>query len=84
MRWPERGPVTPARSPVARHFAVECPLATFFYEDVLGRLRDGDVRFVLVGGTAVILHGVPRTTADRRHAGRSARSACQGAAPRKS
>lgn len=39
-------------------------MATFFYEDVLGGLRDGDVRFVLVGGTAVILHGVPRTTAD--------------------
>jgi hypothetical protein len=37
---------------------------TFFYEDVLGALQDGDVRFVVVGGTAVILHGVPRTTAD--------------------
>ncbi|MGH7322892.1 MAG: nucleotidyl transferase AbiEii/AbiGii toxin family protein, partial [Candidatus Rokuibacteriota bacterium] len=37
---------------------------TFFYEDVLLALQDGGVRFVLVGGTAVILHGVPRTTAD--------------------
>lgn len=37
---------------------------TFFYEDVLVALQDAEVRFVLVGGTAVILHGVPRTTAD--------------------
>ena len=36
----------------------------FFYEDVLTALQDASVRFVLVGGTAVILHGVPRTTAD--------------------
>lgn len=27
-------------------------------------MRDAGVRFVVVGGTAVILHGVPRTTAD--------------------
>jgi hypothetical protein len=40
------------------------PPVTFFYEDVLRALQDGEVRFVLVGGTAVILHGVPRTTAD--------------------
>jgi len=37
---------------------------TFFYEDVLVALQEGGVRYVLVGGTAVILHGVPRTTAD--------------------
>lgn len=35
-----------------------------FFEEALGLLRDGGVRFVVVGGTAVILHGVPRTTAD--------------------
>jgi hypothetical protein len=35
-----------------------------FYEDVLRALQDGGVRYVLVGGTAVVLHGVPRTTAD--------------------
>ncbi len=35
-----------------------------FFEEVLVLLRDGGVRFVIVGGTAVILHGVPRTTAD--------------------
>ena len=35
-----------------------------FFEDVLVLLRDGGVRHVIVGGTAVILHGVPRTTAD--------------------
>jgi hypothetical protein len=35
-----------------------------FFEDVLVLLRDGGVHFVVVGGTAVILHGVPRTTAD--------------------
>lgn len=37
---------------------------TLFYEDVLAGLQEAGVRFVLVGGTAVILHGVPRTTAD--------------------
>jgi hypothetical protein len=35
-----------------------------FFEEVLVLLRDGGVRFIVVGGTAVILHGVPRTTAD--------------------
>ena len=37
---------------------------TVFFEDVLVLMRDAGVRFVVVGGTAVILHGVPRTTAD--------------------
>lgn len=36
----------------------------FFYEEVLRGLADARVDFVLAGGTAVILHGVPRTTAD--------------------
>jgi hypothetical protein len=35
-----------------------------FFEDALVLLRDAGVHFVVVGGTAVILHGVPRTTAD--------------------
>ena len=35
-----------------------------FYEDVLATLQAADVRFVVVGGIAVILHGVPRTTSD--------------------
>ncbi|HUG38726.1 MAG TPA: hypothetical protein VML54_17340 [Candidatus Limnocylindrales bacterium] len=35
-----------------------------FYEDVLRALDVAAIRFVLVGGVAVILHGVPRTTAD--------------------
>jgi hypothetical protein len=35
-----------------------------FYEDVIAALTDEGVRFVVVGGLAVILHGVPRTTAD--------------------
>lgn len=37
---------------------------SLFFEDALTLLRDGGVRFVIVGGTAVILDGVPRTTAD--------------------
>ncbi|MEJ7599858.1 MAG: hypothetical protein WKG01_18275 [Kofleriaceae bacterium] len=37
---------------------------SLFFEDALVLLRDGGVRFVVVGGVAVILHGVPRTTAD--------------------
>jgi len=37
---------------------------SLYFEDVLVLLRDGGVRFIVVGGTAVILHGVPRTTAD--------------------
>jgi predicted nucleotidyltransferase len=36
----------------------------FFYEDVLRGLTGQGVEFVIVGGTAVILQGVPRTTAD--------------------
>lgn len=36
----------------------------FFYEDVLRGLADARIDYVLVGGTAVILQGVPRTTAD--------------------
>ena len=40
------------------------PKVSLFFEDVLVLLRDGGVRFIIVGGTAVILHGVPRTTAD--------------------
>jgi predicted nucleotidyltransferase len=39
-------------------------LAAVFFEEVLVLLRDAGVRCVIVGGTAVILHGVPRTTAD--------------------
>jgi hypothetical protein len=35
-----------------------------FYEDALRALDVAQVDYVLVGGTAVILHGVPRTTAD--------------------
>ncbi|MEL6339831.1 MAG: hypothetical protein AAFQ65_07975 [Myxococcota bacterium] len=35
-----------------------------FYEDVLRAFQASNVRYVVVGGTAVILHGVPRTTAD--------------------
>jgi hypothetical protein len=37
---------------------------SLFFQDVLTLLRDGGVQHVIVGGTAVILHGVPRTTAD--------------------
>lgn len=35
-----------------------------FYQDVLAALQAAGARYVLVGGVAVILHGVPRTTAD--------------------
>lgn len=35
-----------------------------FYEEVLRGLQDAGVDYVVVGGTAVVLHGVPRTTAD--------------------
>jgi len=35
-----------------------------FYEDVLRALDAASIRFVVVGGVAVILHGVPRSTAD--------------------
>jgi len=34
-----------------------------FYEDVLRALDAASIRFVVVGGVAVILHGVPRSTA---------------------
>lgn len=37
---------------------------SLFFEDVLVLLRDSGVSHIIVGGTAVILHGVPRTTAD--------------------
>ncbi len=39
------------------------PLA-LFYEDVLRVLDTNGVAYVVVDGTAVILHGVPRTTMD--------------------
>ena len=35
-----------------------------FYEEVLTPLLEQNVHFVIVGGTAVVLHGVPRMTAD--------------------
>lgn len=35
-----------------------------FYEDVLSRLQDAGVRFLVVGAVAMNLHGVPRMTAD--------------------
>ncbi len=35
-----------------------------FYEDVLVALQRRGVRFVIVGGTATVLRGVPRMTAD--------------------
>lgn len=35
-----------------------------FYEDVFKALNKHNVRYVVVGGTAVNLHGVPRFTAD--------------------
>jgi len=38
-------------------------LVSLFFEEAFVLLRDGGVRFIVVGGTAVILHGVPRTTA---------------------
>lgn len=39
-------------------------VVSLFFEEVLVFLRDTGVHHVIVGGTAVILHGVPRTTAD--------------------
>lgn len=39
--------------------ALEWRAVALFHEDVLRALQDGGVRYVLVGGTAVILHGVP-------------------------
>ena len=35
-----------------------------FYDEVLTKLQDSDVRFVVVGAVAMNLHGVPRMTAD--------------------
>jgi len=35
-----------------------------FYEEVLRALDSSSIRFILVGGVAVVLHGVPRTTMD--------------------
>lgn len=35
-----------------------------FYEEVLTKLADSNVRFLVVGAVAVNLHGVPRMTAD--------------------
>ena len=35
-----------------------------FYDEVLTKLRDAEVRFVVVGAVAMNLHGVPRMTAD--------------------
>ena len=34
------------------------------FEELFRRLNDGDVRYVVVGGVAVVLHGVMRFTAD--------------------
>lgn len=39
-------------------------MAGLFYHDVLAALTDAGVRFVVVGGVAVNLQGVPRFTAD--------------------
>lgn len=35
-----------------------------FYNDVFGILNKYKVKYVVIGGTAVNLHGVPRFTAD--------------------
>lgn len=35
-----------------------------FYEDVISALQEEEVRYLIVGGAAVILHGVPRMTGD--------------------
>lgn len=35
-----------------------------YYLDLFKSLNDGDVRYVVVGGVAVVLHGVVRNTAD--------------------
>ena len=39
-------------------------VAGLFYHDVLVALADAEVRFVIVGGVAVNLQGVPRFTSD--------------------
>ncbi len=41
-----------------------CAVMAVFYEDVLKTLLDRGIRFVIVGGTATVLRGVPRMTAD--------------------
>ena len=35
-----------------------------YYENLLGKLLEKQVRFLVIGGLAVNLHGVPRMTAD--------------------
>ena len=49
-----------ALDPIARGARCYGGRVSLFFEDALVLLRDGGVRFILVGGTAVILHGVPR------------------------
>jgi hypothetical protein len=39
-------------------------VAGLFYHDALAALTEAGVRFVVVGGVAVNLQGVPRFTAD--------------------
>jgi len=39
-------------------------VAGLFYHDVLAELSEAGVRFVVVGGVAVNLQGVPRFTSD--------------------
>lgn len=51
--------------PTASAGAIVAPVATgLFYHDVLATLTEGGVPFVVVGGVAVNLQGVPRFTAD--------------------
>ena len=35
-----------------------------FYEDIVGGLEERQVRYLIVGGVAVVLHGFVRATAD--------------------
>jgi hypothetical protein len=49
-------------------------VAGLFYEDVLNGLAAAGVPFVVVGGVAVNLQGVPRFTADRREIHRRLRA----------
>lgn len=39
-------------------------MAEIFYGDVFRKLKEKDVKYVVVGGLAVALHGIPRFTAD--------------------
>lgn len=39
-------------------------MADFFYTDVFKKLKEKKVEYIVVGGVAVALHGVPRFTAD--------------------